>query len=380
MRIVIIGNYPADKNKILGGTAAVAWRLADALSKLPDMEVHTISLVKGLRSRRDEKCNLVHEHYLPSGPAGVLMFYYYDRLQVERVLREIQPDIIHVHGQVRFPACVWKSGFPWIMTPHGLVVKEASLFTGPARWLKSLYVWYEQQAYKRAKNIILATDYVRPFVEPYTTAQLYQSANALDDGYFQIPDKEIQGSVLFVGWLTRRKGVMHLLQAMNILKERGVKCKLSLVGQTREPEYGIALRKYLEENQLYGYVDWLGTVEEQRLRELYGECSVLVLPSLEESLPTVIAQAMAAGKPVVGANSAGIPFMVHDGKTGHLAEYGNPTDLADKIQRLIEDPALRQSMGKAARKEAEALYSSEGVARTHLEIYRRAIDHWNDDL
>ncbi|HET6453335.1 MAG TPA: glycosyltransferase family 4 protein [Armatimonadota bacterium] len=381
MKVVIIGNYPADKSRILGGTAAVAWRLADALSKLPEMEVHTISLAKGLRSRRDEKCNLVHEHYLPSGPATVRTLYYFpDRLHVARVLREIQPDIVHVHGQLRYPACVWTSGFPWIMTPHGLVAREASLYSGPARWVGWFYVRQERQAYRMAKNIILCSDYIRPFVEPHTKAQLYKAANALDDRYFQIPDKEVQGSILFAGSMTRRKGVMHLFQAMKVLKERGVKCKLFLVGKTNDSEYGTALRKYLEENPLSEYVDWLGTVEEQRLRELYGECSLLVLPSLEESLPTVIAQAMAAGKPVVGADSAGIPFMVHDGETGYLAEYGNPTDLADKIQRLIEDPALRQSMGKAARKEAEALYSSEGVAGTHLEIYRRAIDHWNDDL
>jgi len=85
---------------------------------------------------------------------------------------------------------------------------------------------------------------------------------------------------------------------------------------------------------------------------------------------------MAARKPVVATRSAGIPFMVKDGQTGYLAEYGDPIGLADGIEAILNDSSLRRAMGNAARKEAEAKYSSESVAKKHLEVYEQAIRKW----
>lgn len=378
MRVALLGDYPVDKNNILGGTSAVAWRLADALSRLPDTEVHALAFVEGLEAPRHEVCGRVYEHYVPSNRTlGGLTFYSVDRRRLNKVLREIKPDIIHVHGSLHYPPCVWGSGIPWVMTPHGMIAKEVKMRSTLRGKLRGpLEVWYEKRAYKVAQDIIFCNDYVLSCVRPYTRARVYKVPNALDDGYFNIPNREVPGSILFVGWLTPRKGVLYLVQAASILKERGVKFRISLVGKTVEADYHASLLDCVDKSHLHDYIEWLDTVEEQRLKDLYGECSLLVLPSLEESLPTVLVQAMAAGKPCVGANSAGIPYVIQDGKTGFLAEVGNPTSLADKIQLLLEDRELRASMGRAGREVAEAEYSAPEVARAHLEVYRKAIECW----
>jgi len=253
-----------------------------------------------------------------------------------------------------------------------MIAKEAKMREGLRGKLRGpLEVWYERWAYRAATDVIVCSEYILPFVRGYTKARLHWVANAIGDRYFEIPNNEVPGTILFVGVITPRKGLTYLAQAMNILKQRNVQCKLCIVGKILDADYADGVRAYIDENELHDYIEWLGPVEEERLLELYGQCSVLVLPSLEETLPTVISQAMAAGKTVVGARSAGIPFMVHDGKTGLLANYGDSVDFADKIEAILSDSELRASMGEAAREEAKAKYSSASVAQTHLEIYEQ---------
>ena len=377
MRIAILGNYPQDKDRIAGGTSAVTWRLADALSQIPGLDVHAVNFVIGLKSVRNETFRKVHEHYVPCNPRfAETTLYLRFRLSIGPVLREIDPDIIDIQGVSTYPRFVWNTGIPWVVTPHGIQSHEVKFKKG---WRAKLEVRRERWVFRAAKDLILCNDYILPFVKPYTKARLYKVANALDDGYFNIPNQEEPGSILFVGWITPRKGVMHLFRAMNELKKRKVKCRLSFVGRTKEPDYADALHEYMRENALDDYIKWFGAVDEGHLRELYGKCALLVLPSLEESLPTVLAQAMAAGKPCVGANSAGIPFVIRDGKTGFLSEYDNAVDLADKIQRLLEDKELRISMGKAGREVAVAEYSATEVAKTHLAIYHKVIEAWRSN-
>ncbi|MHB0912201.1 MAG: glycosyltransferase family 4 protein [Armatimonadota bacterium] len=377
MKIVLMGNYPRDKTKIIGGTSSVAWRLAEAVSALPDMEVHVITCVDGCNSAVHTTCGRVYEHYLPSQRLGCTTFYAVDRLRISRLLKEIGPDIIHVHGSQRYPPCVWRSGYPWILTPHGLKATEAKLYPGLKTRLRvPLQVKYEKWAYKVARDIIVLSEYVMPFVKPFTKACLREIPNPVSDDYFKISTNEVPGSILFVGAVIERKGLIYLLQAMDLLKQRKCKCKLNLVGKPVDEDYTGRLRSYVDENGLQDYVDMMGIVEEDRLQELYGECSMLVLPSLEETQPVCIMQAMAAGKPVVGANAGGIPYLIRDGITGFIAEARDPAALADKIEALLADPELRASMGKSAREEAETKYSSEGVARAHVAAYQSVIDTW----
>ena len=378
MRVAILGQYPRDKGRIVGGTSAVAWRLADALSKQQEVEVHAVVPAPGLAAPFYQRCNLVHEHYFPSVETlGRLTFYRIDRIRAGRVFKEIRPDVIHVHTAIHYPPMVWHSQWPWVLTPHGMIVKEAKLRHGlRARFGAVLSSWQEKLAYRATQDIIVISDYVIPFVQPFTKAQLHPIPNPIADTYFNLPNREVPGMLLFVGWLMPRKGVACLFQAMNELRRRGCECRLHLVGQSQDPNYVNELRAYMDQNKLQDYIMWLGTVEEEYLLQLYSQCSVFVLSSLEETLPVAIGQAMAARKPVVATRSAGIPFMVKDGQTGYLAEYGDSIGFADGIEAILNDSSLRRAMGNAARKEAEAKYSSESVAKKHLEVYEQAIRKW----
>lgn len=372
MRVVLLGLYPRDKNRIGGGVQAVTWYLASNLAKLPDVEVHAVMPTPDVRLPEQAECQGVHEHYLPlHWTLGGLTLYAADRREVQRELREIRPDIVHVHGSLFYPTLIMGYPAPSLMTVHGLFLKEAREAIGVRAKVRSylMGVSYEIWALRKAQDIVVISDYVEGMIRPYTRARLHRIDNPIEEAYFDLPNSEVPGTILFAGAIIARKGVMFLLQAMSLLKERGCTSKLHLVGPSREPEYERELRRFYDERGLQDVVEWEGLVPEERLRELYSQCSLLVLPSREESSPIAIGQAMAVGKPVVGTRAGGIPYLVQDGRTGLLAEYGNAADLAEKLHALLEDQEKRTAMGKAAREEAEARFRGSAVARKHLELY-----------
>lgn len=105
---------------------------------------------------------------------------------------------------------------------------------------------------------------------------------------------------------------------------------------------------------------------------IYRLYDVFVLPSTNpDPLPTVVLEAMATGRPVVGYKHGGVCEMVKDGYNGLLAEVGSTEDLADKIERLLEDKELREKMGRNSRKRLLECFSIESYVENYSNEYDR---------
>lgn len=105
---------------------------------------------------------------------------------------------------------------------------------------------------------------------------------------------------------------------------------------------------------------------------IYRLYDVFVLPSTNpDPLPTVVLEAMATGRPVVGYKHGGVCEMVKDGYNGLLAEVGSPENLADKIERLLEDKELREKMGRNSRKRLLECFSIESYVENYSNEYDR---------
>jgi glycosyltransferase involved in cell wall biosynthesis len=106
------------------------------------------------------------------------------------------------------------------------------------------------------------------------------------------------------------------------------------------------------------FVRHVGWQSQSELPKLLWNCDVLAMPTVaQEALGRTAVEAMAAGLPVVASRLGGLPFTVADGATGFLAAPGDPTDLAEKLETLLNDPALRKRMGEAGRRRFEEHYS-----------------------
>jgi glycosyltransferase involved in cell wall biosynthesis len=163
--------------------------------------------------------------------------------------------------------------------------------------------------------------------------------------------------VLFVGRLTCDKGIPELVDAFSRLVDRFPDLRLLLVGCFEDEDpLPIETRRYLESHPR---VIFAGAVPETAA--YYASADLVVLPSHREGLPTVILEAQAAGKPVVGAAATGIVDVVSDGETGLLFPVGDVPALAKALARLITDEALATKLGLAGQESVKEKFRPERV-------------------
>jgi len=164
----------------------------------------------------------------------------------------------------------------------------------------------------------------------------------------------VQGDYcLFLGRLSAEKGVKTLLRALKGLPSIP---RLVVAGDGPDRE---ALGKLAKENILP--VDFTGYVQGAELEKVIMGAKVVILPSeWYENAPLSLLEALAHGKPVIGARIGGIPEMIDDGINGYLFEPGNVADLLMKLEALLGMPGDRvMEMGRAARRKVEREYSAE---------------------
>ncbi|HYA55092.1 MAG TPA: glycosyltransferase, partial [Thermoplasmata archaeon] len=180
-------------------------------------------------------------------------------------------------------------------------------------------------------------------------------------------DLRIEGKrvLVFTGRLVPHKGVDVILQALALLPKDVV---LVVIGAgPRLPSLvGLARRLGVEDR-----VRFCPAVSDEDLPYFLALGDVFVFPSQNrlEGFGLVVAEAMAAGLPVVVADMPGVREVIEPGKEGLLAEPLIATDLADKVRILLDDPALARRMGRAGRDRAEALYALPVVVRSLLSLY-----------
>ncbi len=163
--------------------------------------------------------------------------------------------------------------------------------------------------------------------------------------------------VLFVGRLTCDKGIPELLEAFSQLIDRFPELRLLLVGCFEDGDpLPVNARKSLE---AHSRVIFAGAVQDTA--PYYAIADVLVLPSHREGLPTVVLEAQAAGKPVIGASATGIVDVVVDGETGLLFPVGDVPALAEAMARLITDKGLANKLGLTGQEQVKRKFRQEQI-------------------
>src|ERR1700730_323085 len=168
---------------------------------------------------------------------------------------------------------------------------------------------------------------------------------------------------LFVGRFTCDKGVPELMEAFSQLIHRFPELRLLLVGCFEDGDpLPVTIRRALE---AHSRVIFAGAV--QNTAPYYAIADVLVLPSHREGLPTVVLEAQAAGKPVVGASATGIVDVVSDGETGLLFPVSDVQALAQAIAKLITDKGLANKLGLAGQEQVKRKFQQQQIWE---ELYR----------
>lgn len=185
--------------------------------------------------------------------------------------------------------------------------------------------------------------------------------------YPLVPEPEGRPVVALASRLLKDKGVREFVDAITLLRARGVDARFLLVGNTDPSNPTSLTDDEVDAWQRKGVVEALGYRPD--IASLFAQSNLVVLPSYREGLPKVLVEAAACGRAVVTTDVPGCRDAINPGHTGLLVPVRDGAALADAIQTLLEQPDRRKSMGEMARQFADDNFRIETVIQQHLSAY-----------
>jgi glycosyltransferase involved in cell wall biosynthesis len=357
----------------VGGPEAVIMRLLGSLARFDDLEMHVITCQPGVEDRLAQTGSGWPLHILKRRRLGRITFHMRDVSGMRRTLRRLLPDVVHAQGMGIYAGAATHSPYPHVVTAHGIFFREAEFATGLAsRFRGFMDSVYERYCLARVQNLVSISPYVEQ--ELVSTGgfqgRVYRIENPVDDVFFSVNRQAEEATILYTGRVLPRKGLLNLLHALVEVRKLVPHVRLRVAGETESAAaYFEACRQFIEQQDLGTSVAFLGSLTVQRLVEEYTRCAVFALPSKQETAPVVVAEAMAAGRPVVATRVCGVPYMVEDGVSGLLVDYGDIAGLASALLRILRDPQLCMQMGRRGREMAETRFRADAVARKTRQLY-----------
>ena len=279
-------------------------------------------------------------------------------------------DHFHVHfaNRAAHTALFLKeiSGIPFSVTAHG---QDFMIDLGNDDLLREICAG--------AEFVAAETDYSRKLLCqrcPDSAAKIHRVYNGIDLERFPLPLPATinpAARILSVGRLVSFKGFEHLIDACAELTRRGLDLTCEIVGDGPLREN---LQAEIDKANLSSRIALLGSLsqdavfEKLRAADIFALASVVDGQGASDVFPTVILEAMSAARPVVSTRLAGIPELVVHEETGLLAPPGDATALADALEQLIRDSALRLRYGQAGRGRMEQHFRIEKTVAPLLQL------------
>ncbi len=364
MKVLILNDY-AEK---IGGMEIYCYALKDLLEK----RGYQVRFFGGKGNLKEH--NLIHFIF------SFFSFRYY--FKIKREMKDFEPDIIHAFSffgniSASFLFAARKYRIPVIVTPPGFYPYALPRLTPGKiyRIITMLKVLLYREIVKRYVDVFtclskIFADFLRDkvgiennkikFVPLYT-----EWGNTTEGKGYNTKD------ILYVGRLSKGKGIEYLIQAIPRISKKFPETKLHIVGEgdMERNLKDLANKLGIEDKAIFH-----GYVPHENLAKVYKEAAVFVLPSiLRENLPLAIIEAMSKAIPVITTNFGGQAEIIQDGINGLLVKPGDPADLAEKISTILDNPELAREMGRRGRKIVEENHTPEQHLRRLTEVYESAV-------
>jgi glycosyltransferase involved in cell wall biosynthesis len=273
------------------------------------------------------------------------------------------------------------AGAPVVLLVHHLfgatAFEEANPVMAAATWLleRPLPVAYRRLPVQ-AVSTSTADDLVR---RGFRRDAIEVIENGIDLGFYSVEEGATrfpEPTLLYLGRLRRYKRVDLVIQALHRLRQEGVHARLVIAGMG---DHRTELESLTARLGLTDQVEFAGFVSEERKRELFRRSWVHVLASPKEGWGISNMEAAACGTPTVASDSPGLRDSVRHGDTGMLVPHGDVAALAGALRTLLQDPELRDRLGRGARHFAEQFSWERSADRTEAHLGRVAADRHRQD-
>lgn len=386
MRISIVTKeWPPD---IYGGAGVHVEHLVEQLRKLEDVDVHAFG---------GPKAGSV-TYPVPAELADANAAVQTLGVNLEMLADFANADVIHTHTWYANMAGHLGSllhSVPHVLTAHSLEPRRP----WKAEQLGGGYAvssWVERTSYLGADAIIAVSHGMKKDILECYPEINPKLVHVVHNGIDTVAVKKVSETsaltdngidpnrpyVLFVGRITRQKGIMHLLRAAENLPS-----EVALVicaSSPDTPELGQEVAQQIEKlSKMRTGVHWIkDQLSRPDLVQVLSKATVFACPSIYEPLGIVNLEAMACEVPVVASDVGGIPEVVVDGETGVLVHYDEKntaqfeSELAKALTRVVGDKTLATTMGLAGRRRAEVEFGWDRIARETIAVYQKAIENY----
>jgi glycosyltransferase involved in cell wall biosynthesis len=303
-------------------------------------------------------------------------------LFTQRLVRRLEGDVDLFHLHTPLPPPI-RSIRPILLTIHSMVLasirSQCTCYVQdvPQRLQAPVSALIERRLFDLSSKVTAVSKAAARDAESLLLASagsIQVTWNGVDTCFFSPGAKEAptSGLLLFVGRLSPAKGLADLVQAMTQVARQHPGAKLSIAGSG---SFYRNLTSLIRQSGLEWRITLLGHVgSRERLRDLYREAWVLVLPSHRESMPTVVLEAMACGTPVISTRVGSVPDVITHGVNGLLVRTHAPEELAQAICGLLDDTRSRAQLAAAARSTVSERFSWEKVGTTYLSCYQMLLN------
>lgn len=410
MRILLLNDRIPPEGK--GGAEAVVWRLAQGLAAA-NHEVHIITTTDG--AAFDEIRDGIPTYHLRAGyperfRAWLSLWNPQTVGAVGKLLRRIQPGVVNAHnihfflsyhtlkmardagcgivfsahdamtfaygklqhlgqpGEIDLPAGnrlpprhnLRQNRFRYNPFRNAIIkrylARHTHVRTAPSQALAQAFTANDMPSVSVVHNGINATEWHS--VDESLVDSLRRRLN--------LQEKQV---ILIAGRLTAEKGLRQMLMALNVLHQQLPRLRLLLL-TSRDLDRRVA-QEFAHLRHLVCVGGWLSGAE---LRAAYQLADVVAVPSIYiDPFPTVVLEAMAAGKPVVATGFGGAREAVVDGETGYIVNPFDTEAFAEGLERLLRDSGLRREMGWRGRERVQRSFSLDQQVATMVAIYGRSI-------
>lgn len=322
----------------------------------------------------------------------------FSRKAFGRFLKDNRPDVVHIHNLYPLisPSILLEckeQGIPIVMTvhnfrlacPNGLLLSsdevchrclggreywcilrncEKNIFKSTGYALRTATARIARSYYNNVNHFICLSDFQRDLL---VKEGMPAERSTVLPNPILVSNKVLRGKgqgsyVAYVGRLSPEKDILTLLESARRLGD----LQFKFAGDYHR------MPQLLRQKPVN--CEFLGQLDDENLASFYSNAKMIIFATrCYEGFPTVLLEAMSNGLPVICSRIGGLSMVVENGQTGLLYEPGNADELADRIQRLWNEPALCQKLGEAGRKKMQEEYVAERLIDKLMGIYEKVI-------
>lgn len=372
---MMVGSLPVDLRMVKGGVEAVILNLFEGFRQLDDIRVLHVAFTKELKTIKTITVAAnITVHFIPFVNKFELVDYAINTKTLDSLIEREKPDLIHI--QEITPQILRFLRFPpnrIVVTQHGVMAEELKYMKGIPQKTKGIFkAAIERFIFPRFENVIFISDYNRRRFrgKPKLQKKIFNPVNPV---FLNTPlaGRGKSNDILYVGVISRRKNLGVVIEALGRLKDQYT-FTLHVAGGFKDATYEGQIKALIDDADLSDHIVFHGWQTQEEIARLYAESPLFVLPSLQETLPVSVAEAMARGRIVIASDVGGIREMFTDMVSGFLFQRNNARELAEVFRKVFE---LNEDNGIGRRAQAEALerFNPLNIARETLSFYREVL-------